>query len=59
MHKQLLTFESRAEKSNIALLFTHGHKITYLSDIKASNNLPASDIKTASEHALHSQKEVT
>ena len=40
------------EKSNIALSFTHGHMIAYFVDRKASDNLPARDIKSISDQAL-------
>ena len=39
------------EKSNITMSFTHGHIIAYFVDRKASDNLPASDIKSISDQA--------
>ena len=39
------------EKSNITMSFTHGHMIAYFVDRKASDNLPASDIKSISDQA--------
>ena len=39
------------EKSNIAMSFTHGHMIAYFVDRKASDNLPARDIKSISDQA--------
>ena len=39
------------EKSNKTMSFMHGHMIAYFVDRKASDNLPASDIKSISDQA--------